>query len=492
MSHIHGPEDTDLHDDHDDAVARFFADEREAVRPVPADPERWAQITEGASQPRRRPWWGAAAGVAAAVAIGLTGWSLQQTPFGHDDVSRGSAVSGKPVPTVSRLSTRGVQAPVSESQQPRPVPASFHTWSLSNAGSGTLFALGSGPCANGFCPAVLSSADEGASWTMVHSFAQTDTTRSQGTAQSPVQPERAITEVRFATPQIGYVFGGDLWMTKDGGVSFDRLAHPGQTVLDVEVDAGKDVVVLSADGCSATGCVGPLYLSRASAKGDEALTTTTQLELDTPVQDAQLVLRKGQVYVQPTATSAETARPLRLQSGGLTAIPQPKECGASPLQALTSAADNSGVLYAGCSVSVQGGTTAYRVLRSNDHGATWQSTPTQVNVPSSGRLSLAVPRPDHVVVTTGGPRPGSAGGAIKQRLQVTADGGRTWQLPTTPGALPEQGFDWTASPGGGQVYAVPRTAKGYWRSSTDGRTWTVVDPTASSSKSGGPATSSTR
>ena len=69
----------------------------------------------------------------------------------------------------------GFAAAAGEAQLPQGVPATFRTWSVSNAGSGTLYNLGSTECGSDICPTLLRSGADGESWQAVHTFNGTDT-----------------------------------------------------------------------------------------------------------------------------------------------------------------------------------------------------------------------------------------------------------------------------------------------------------------------------
>ena len=65
---------------------------------------------------------------------------------------------------------------------------------------------------------------------------------------------------------------------------------------------------------------------------------------------------------------------------------------------------------------------------------------------------------------------------LSRLLQVTDDGGKTWR-PVDQPQPPPQGFDWVASPGGQELYAITRSGTSVWRSADLGATWQLVDPT---------------
>lgn len=486
----------DLTDD-GDPVADFFAQHRAGVRPEPPESDRWEQIVHQANRPRRQPWWGLAAAVAAVLAIGTAAWSVQQTPFGQDHISRGQQVAGVasgPDP----VATDNPSDVGSPAQQPQAVSSTFRTWSMSNAGSGTLYVLGSTACADDLCPTLLRTTDNGTSWAQVHAFDRTDTASVGGDEVPFVQPERAVTEVRFVSPTTGFVFGGDLWMTSDRGVSFTRLEHPGQTVLDVEIYRGL-VYILSSDGCVQGRCTGPLTLSRASiSQGGKVEPNATQQTIavrdpSAPIDDAQLVARDGEVFVQPYSVRGPATAPWHIEGNQMVSMAARAACGDSPLQSLTAATNVKDRLFAACGGQLHGDLASYTVVTSSDRGRTWQAVPAPMQVPRIGRLSLAASDAQHVVVSVGGPRAAAGPTTVadpKATLQVTADGGRTWNRPRQEPTPPASGFDWTASPGGAEMYAIPRITAGYWHSGDLGETWTVVDP-ALADPPGSSATTST-
>ncbi|NHN56888.1 hypothetical protein G9U51_14010 [Calidifontibacter sp. DB0510] len=462
----------------DDPVAHFFAEHRAAVREEPATDLTWQRVVHS-RRPRRshhRLRSFLAASAAAAVAV-FGVWSWQQHPFGTGGVRPGQQISGSADYAASVAS-----GPSNSTQVPGPVPSSFASWSVSNAGNGTLYDLGSAVCGQQVCPTLLRSADNGSTWRSVHTFAGTDTSQAVGSARPLIQPNRAVTEVRFATPQIGYAFGGALWVTSDGGASFQQVDHPGQAVLGLEVSRNQ-VMVLSADDCSAGVCRGPIYLSRTTPQaGSAALTTIASADVGTPLRGALLAVQDGVTVVSPIPQKAGTPIPplVPAPDGNLDTIPSPQGCGTAPLESIALASNVSRLMWGLCAVSSTATTTTYSVLRSTDAGNRWSVAGNRtLTMPRLGRVTLAAADQAHLVATAGGPRSGSATGASSAgALVVSANGGRSFAPPTSAAPVPSSGFDWSASPGSSEFYAVPRTTAGYWWSTDRGRTWKVVDPTS--------------
>ena len=460
-------------------VEEFFAAERAAVHPAEAGEDRWEQIVHQSTR-GGRPWFALFMGALGALAAVVLFWSTQQAPFGEGSVDPGREVEA--ATNNAPVEASGDPRDTSPAQAPIEVPASFVPWSMSNAGSGTVFAMGAAPCGadEEVCPTVVRSTDNGSTWTAVHRFQRTDTASVTSDEVPRIQPPRAVSEVRFATPKIGYAFGGDLWMTRDAGRSFTRYAHPGQTVLDVEIFRG-DVLVLSADGCSQGRCSGPLMLSRTTVQAGAVQQPVAVRDLDTPVDDAQVVVRDGAVYVQPYRVDAgNVGSPWRLEENELVPMTARDGCGTNPLQSLTASTNGAGTLFALCGGDLRGDQAEYRLMRSDDRGKTWRpATTTPVVLPRVGRLTLAASDAQHLAVATGGPRQVSAPTRVtdlSRLLQVTDDGGKTWR-PVDQPQPPPQGFDWVASPGGQELYAITRSGTSVWRSADLGATWQLVDPT---------------
>lgn len=464
----------------DAEIEEFFVAEREALTPAAAGSDHWEQIVHQAEQ-QQRSWFWPVAAVLGVIALVISTWSMQQNPFGDSGVHSGNRV-GAPA-TARDAGTDDPGLSTSGPQTPRAVPETFVPWSLSNAGSGTVFSLGSTRCAaEEVCPTLTRSTDNGNSWTAVHEFQDSDTASVTSDEVPRIQPTRAITEVRFASPKIGFAFGGDLWRTSNGGRSFTSmpLPRPGQTVLDVAVSQG-DVVVLTADGCTQGRCVGPLMVSRATIDATEISQPVTSLALadDRPIDSAELVLSDGEIYVQPYQVDGHLDPPWRLEGKELIPMKSGASCGNTPLQAVTTTANGTPALYALCGGDLRGNQAEYQLMRSTDQGKTWRAaSSTPIQLPRTGRLSLAASDDQRMVVAAGGPRKVSGPTRVRdpsRLLQVTNNGGRSWK-PVAKPMPPPQGMDWVASAGGPEVYAVTRTGSAFWRSANYGKTWKKVDP----------------
>lgn len=421
-----------------------------------------------------RAWVGLALVCVAALLATVGVWTWRQEPFGTDSIRAGRSVGQSPSGT--RASPQAGTA-VGAAQLPQGVPATFRTWSVSNAGSGTVYNLGSTECGSDICPTLLRSGADGASWQAVHTFSGTDTSSATGADIPTVQPDGALSQVRFADSQVGYVYGGDLWLTTDRGASFVQVNHPGQTVLDLEIWAGQ-IYLLTADGCVQGSCSGPLYVSFTNRANPSAFTTIDSTPVGRSIDDASLVVKDALVVVQTGRSGRPAGQPWTLVGDSLKQMSGPIACGGNPLEAVTITADTNSDLIALCRTGED--PNAFRVLFRSKAGADWvERSAGTLHLPDLGQVSLAAADPDHLVVSVGGPRGGASSGTdTRQSLQVSADGGQTWSVPKGPDSPPVNGFDWSGSPGGAEFYAVPRTTPGFWASVDYGKTWKVVLPTS--------------
>lgn len=467
--------------DHD-PVARFFATARAEVREDRATDLDWQRIVRGARRTSRRRSRLALLSSAAVAVLAIFAVFLWQQDGISDGVHRGEAVVGATDQVVTGEPTSAPPS-VSAQQTPTTVPASFDTWSVSNAGLSTLYALGSQTCGGDTCPVLLRSNTSGEKWNAVHRFTGTDVSAATGQAVPQIQPVRAITQTRFATPQTGYVFGGDLWVTHDAGASFTKMSHPGQTVLDVEINQNQ-AVLLSADNCGQGVCNGPVYVSRFDPAKNSIATADAEVKPSTQISGGTVVVQNGQAFIQLTPSDPSSAvAPMRLDDSTLTRVDAPPACRGASLQALTAATNTKNLLlFALCDPRTTADNhLSYTIVRSDDGGRSWRSISVgALKLPRLGQVSLAAADSQHLVASAGGPRetsgvPASSG---EDSLMVSNNGGHGFGAATPPKGqqLPGTGFDWTASAGAGIVYAVPRTTHGFWSTTDFGASWSVIDP----------------
>lgn len=461
-----------------DPVADFFARERDSIRPEPADDLRWQRIVGEARRGRRSRWLAtvggaaAAAVIASAVAFGpqladsLSGHSGQLTP-----ATRSAAQSPGPSPTLLQTpeptAPQGTEQP---SESPTTVPSageSSHTGtpstgatgpergtfvagSLSNSGKDRLYLLGTSLCGDARCPVLQTSSDNGKTWHVVHTFSARD---------------GDLTQVRFANPNVGWVYGSDaIKVTRDGGRSWADYAFAGDRVFDLESN-GDDVIVASSSECRSGTCAGKLEVSRTPV-GQAAPNPPS--EVYGGLQGAQVSTSKTQTLVVPRhpAGSQDQSGPWWLDgpdlvnAGRIPGNEQSPSCGATDTGAMVVGANDPDLAASLCPTDDPQVFTV-----DTTHGDDrWKRLGPTLRIPGEGRVSLAFASKSHLLAMRG------------DALRVSTDGGISWHEPAAPPPSPEQGFAWIGAPGGTQLYAVAQDQAGYWVSDDWGEHWREVAP----------------
>src|SRR5258708_110910 len=100
------------------------------------------------------------------------------------------------------------------------------------------WALATAPCSSGMCPRVAATRDGGRSWTAL-------------SAPSGLSTPWQVSQIRFATAKVGYLFGPALYQTRDGGHSWQRV--PSRPVEALQPGAGTVLRIVHHHG----GCPGP-------------------------------------------------------------------------------------------------------------------------------------------------------------------------------------------------------------------------------------------
>jgi photosystem II stability/assembly factor-like uncharacterized protein len=121
------------------------------------------------------------------------------------------------------------------------VPPGFKANSVTWVSAQRGWVLGTAPCGTKTCSDVIGTTDGGTKWQLT------------GTVKAPLaiagKGTHGITEVRFATPTVGWVFGVGslLFRTGDGGKSWVRLPVPGgaRQVLDLAASAAQTYAITS-------------------------------------------------------------------------------------------------------------------------------------------------------------------------------------------------------------------------------------------------------
>ncbi|HVA59908.1 MAG TPA: hypothetical protein VNG13_05160 [Mycobacteriales bacterium] len=368
------------------------------VIPLAPGPARFERIRRQARH--RRRWRAAmttmstAALVAAAVVVGVAiGGGLPRPQPAQRPIGEGTP--GVPV-----------TAPPSATQSPaRPTPAGSFvpehlglvdlSWvsDLDGWGLGTT----PGTCASGFCTSLVRTSDGGASWVGIPA-------PHADLAEFSCRPGRpCVGHLRFADHWNGYAYGPDLFITTDGGDTWQRQPIDG-TVSALEVAGGTAVAIIGSAGsgsCDA-GCA-----VEEAAVGTAAFRPTGLVVHGATTR----VVRDGgdRVYVAGIGPVSEL---YRSDDGGMSdrwnRIVDP--CVAFHRSVVDLTGAQGGYLAVLCSASSGSGTDA--VVASTDAGDRFGPL----------RPLPAVLRP----ISLASPRAGVLVLDVPPSLYVSTDAGRTW------------------------------------------------------------------
>ncbi len=338
----------------------------------------------------------------AAVAAGLAGCGtgrVQPPAAGSSGGAGGSttarSASNSPAPTPT-----GATAPAQP--QGGPVPQGFAATSVTWVSPDEAFVLGTAPCAHAPCTSIVRTLDRGASWIGLPAPVVGVGEPSIGTA--PV-----VWGIRFATPEIGFVFGDGLWQTTDGGEQWTQdHSVPNGSILSLAVVQGQ-VLILDAL-CTSGGCSEVGVVVRRPLRGGlwfpvvkPAVTSLIDPDdlIDTQAGVAAVVVGHD-VFVT--------------HDGGLTHTLYPVPCGPEsgvPSVAVTSATG----LVALCTGEGYTGHTIKQAFVSDDDGASW--TAAGAPSPDGDGGVLAATAAGNVVIATE---------SAASWLFYSPDGGRTWRI----------------------------------------------------------------
>jgi hypothetical protein len=461
-----------------DPLEEFFARERAEVRELPGGPDHWQEIVRRARRPARRAWpayLGLAAAAAAVLVVGYTalGPGRQQGDLAASTTSR--SVTATVTQTVTAAPTEsggssGKSSPATgATTQPTvlPVPVTFGALSLSNAGGGNLYSLGSARCASGPCVAVVASADDGRTWTTRSSFPDLTAPDGRRTPESGNQ----LLGVRFADPMVGYAYGSKAFRTTDGGRSWRPFDVGGQRVLSLETD-GEHVWLVTAAQCrhgatlETRGCTDLQVWSAPTTAQAAAL--VRPLLLPRAAEAAWLAMDGPDAYVSVSFPDDTQALPQRV-SGSAQALARPQGCATSGGVWVWGTANSRGALVAVCRAAAAN--AAYGIASSNDRGATWSpafAAPALGRPGPAGVWLTAVDSSHLVAVTQALPTSGSSADPATAAW-ASADGGRHWVAPRL--AQASDTWSWAGAAGGRLVYLLGGSPGSYAVSTDSGATF---------------------
>lgn len=318
------------------------------------------------------------------------------------------------------------------------------------------------PCDSGRCAVIARTFDGGAHWQEL-----ADPQAVVPNAASTCQATACVSELRFASRTIGYLFGPALLVTTDGGRTWRRESHPQVETLTV---VGGTVYRLAY---TRTGCPGPCSPSLQAATPGASSWRTLIGSVAVPARsDSADLVGSGSTLL--LATYGSLAGPVsahavvyRSTDAGRTWTQTGDPCSGrrSGEQDLIALAVAPGGFAAGiCSPHGQRGQF---VITSYDMGATWH---TRGMLPDPETFSLlAAASSTRLVAATGST---SGNGPFVARLSASSDGGMNWTTFATDrqqitGLVPAWlGFETT------QLGRWISGAHHIWTTRDGGRTWT--------------------
>lgn len=328
------------------------------------------------------------------------------------------------------------------------MPTGFVAWSVTFVSDRQAYVLGDAPCRLAPCTSVVRTLDGGRSWRGVP--APRAPLPPPAPTAGPESPD-TVRQVRFATGQDGYAYGGGLWTTHDGARTWHRVRGL-DTVLELEIDGRTAYAVVGH--CSGLGrCQSGLLASPVSADTFRPVAGLAPR----PVGGLDGALSTGG---GTTVLSLDRTRYVHRGTTGWTRMAEP----CRPLGG-TVVAPASGVTLTAYCAEGAAGSVYLTVRQSADLGRHWTTRPgpplrlpdglTALTAGSASTLAAAAALPD-------------LGGG----LSVSRDGGRTWSAVPTP----RRSIGWRyvgARSATALVALVEPAAPALWTSDTAGRTWTV-------------------
>lgn len=336
-------------------------------------------------------------------------------------IGLGTAVAASMLTATARADQPGAATPSGSAHTA--VPASFHAQSMSwpTARHGVL--MGSASCGEHQCTDVLATSTAGARWHR----AGTIPTRISGPGT------HGVNEIRFADRHVGWAFGPDLYLTRDGGHTWRQRAVPGDGQQVLALDAGRRATYAITSTCApGTGLCNdqPLTLWRTQGRHSAHW---TKLDVALPANiGADVAVSGSTVYVVDPLRPAAPDR-FYAATDGRHFSARPVPCPDAADTALVDVTAVSPRRVAMLCVGDPGmGNSTKTVFTSADTGRTATSAgqPDRAGI----RSNLAASRGGDLVVSSVGGNPGSsyvyarpaAASAWTTPVAEQGDGGLGW------------------------------------------------------------------
>jgi hypothetical protein len=351
---------------------------------------------------RASGWVGLLAAAAVAAGIAGCGTGNAPPPAAGSSGGAGGSTTARSASNSLSPSPAGPGATASARPPGGPVPAGFAATSVTWVSPQEAFVLGTAPCAHAPCTSIVRTLDRGASWVGLPAPVVPVGEPSIGSA--PV-----VWGIRFATPEIGFVFGDGLWQTTDGGEQWTQDSTvPSGSILSLAIVAGQ-VLIVTAQCTADGGCAAKGALARRPLTGG-GWTPVVRPAVTSLIDPDDLIDTQAGVAAVVVGFDVFVSH-----DGGLTFTLHPVPCAPTsgpPSVAVTSATG----LVALCTGEGYTGHTIKQTFVSDDDGASWA----RAGAPSpdgDGGVLAATPAGNVVIATA----------SAASWLFYSPDGAQTWR-----------------------------------------------------------------
>lgn len=377
---------------------------------------------------------GAALAIAAVVVVGI------QVVFHHPSPT-GTA---SPAPSQSPQSTRPSPSPSAT----LPVPTGFQPESVTAITESDFWVLGATGCSTSGCASeILHTVDAGRSFQAIH---VPPSYFLAGNDPTPGPP--TVTDIRFADPSNGWVFGDTLWATHNGGATWTQITIGGSLQMVNQLEPGANgyvygVFEICTDPTTTTGCVYRLMRTQANSDAWAVITPPGN-----PAGWPTIGVHGDTVWAMYSQGS--TGLELISHDDGAVWVRGTSACEPDLPGSLDPV--STSVIWAFCATGMAG-----VPMVSSNGGVTWASAGGSGGLFSNGEAVAALST-EHAFV-----------GGFGSGLSVTDNGGRTY---TSVAEL--SGVQWIGFTDSEVGYVLTQNqnteVSQLWRTTNAGATWSVV------------------
>ena len=437
-------------------VARISRSRAQIGRPAAGPAGLWARIA-----PAMRVITALGVALAAVVVVVVASGSLLRQPATGTATTSPEA-SGTPVastppatpvtPAPSNL-VLITPSPVASGGTADAVPADFEPVSVTFVSASRGWVVGSATCDGAPCAVIAATTDGGLTWARIPA---PDTKVVSGSAATS-----GVRGLRFASALDGWAFGPDLWVTHDGGDTWDRESLPGggaPQVMALEAAAGTVHVAFWSGG-------DPLIrIASGPTTGNALQLSPTTVAIGAgPVPATQIVLHGSAGWL--VQVNRDVVGGARLVGGTWQPWQPPCLDTAGPGWLAASSATS---LVAACDIGLWSTPEGVHLFTSGDGGATFTEAAGTLPISALSGVTTAPSQP--TIVAAGTQADGTT--ALIGRF----NGASSWTTVATlagTGTFSELGFTTNAQ---GVAIGHPTGAASQLLMTRDGgHTWTVIE-----------------